>query len=491
MNKIMEKEKQEPIKTGIAFLVAAVSSGSGKTVISCGLMSALQERGMRVGGCKCGPDYIDPMFHREVLGVESENLDLFFCSPPVLKELFQEHVKQADVTVAEGVMGYYDGLFLGSDKASSYDVARVLGLPVILVFSCKGMALSALPQLLGILGFRENNHIAGIVLNRMKETLYPRIKDMLERGLEEAGYDIPIVGYVPEDPAFSLESRHLGLVTPEELGQIKEQLLQAGRILSQTIDMDRLLAIISRACTPCHLSGEINRHIEYGKGRTAGSHRPVRIGVARDKAFCFYYKDNLEFLVKAGCELVEFSPLKDRELPGDIQGLLLGGGYPELYLAELEANLPLRQAVKRALSKGLPCLAECGGFMYLHEELLDASGRLWQMAGAVAGRVFPVGRLVRFGYMELEGLKDGGFLPAGERIKGHEFHYWDSTNQGEDCLAVKPDGKRSWKSVHMNDTLFAGYPHVHFLSNENFALGFVEAARKFRNIRVVPQPRVH
>lgn len=469
-----------------SFMIAAASSGSGKTVISCGLMSALKQKGMKVAACKCGPDYIDPMFHREVLGIASENLDLFFCEPQVMRSLFHEHAEQADITVIEGVMGYYDGMALDSEKGSSYDVARTLKAPVILVVPCKGMALSVLPVILGILGFRKDSNISGILLNRVSEMLYPRMKQMIETGLAQAGYPIPVIGYVPENPVFGLESRHLGLVTPKEIGEIRERLAEAGSILSRTVELDRLLEIAAQFSGGLQEVWYSDKTAFRPVGETAArgkktEEHPVRIAVARDEAFCFYYKDNLEFLEKGGCELVEFSPLRDSALPDDIQGLILGGGYPELYTEQLERNASMRGSVKRALTGGLPCLAECGGFMYLHEEMEDDRGNTRRMAGVISGKAVRKDRLVRFGYIELEAQKDGVYLEKGEKVKGHEFHYWDSTDNGKDCLAVKTDKKRKWECIHMEGTLFAGFPHIHFYSNQAFAGRFIEECKKRRH----------
>lgn len=454
------------------FMVAAASSGSGKTVISCGLMSALKQTGRNVAACKCGPDYIDPMFHREVLEIDSENLDLFFCQPQILKSLFREHAKNADITVIEGVMGYYDGMSLESDRASSYDVARTLQMPVILVVPCKGMALSVLAVIQGIVGFRKDSNIRGILLNRVSGMLYPKMKQMIEDGLQKMGYDIPVIGYVPEDPVFQLESRHLGLVTPQEIGSIKARLEEAGKILSETVELDTLLLLASK------FAPDFQKETAFEQEETkAGTECSPRIAIARDEAFCFYYKDNLRFLEQAGCELVEFSPLRDAELPENIQGVIFGGGYPELHTEELEANVTMRESVYFAIKNGLPCLAECGGFMYLHDEMEDEQGNFRTMAGVIEGKAFRTKRLVRFGYIELEGQKDGAFLKQGEQVKGHEFHYWDSTDSGSDCLAVKPDRKRSWECIHMKDSLFAGYPHIHFYSNPTFAQRFIERCR--------------
>lgn len=466
-----------------SFMIAAASSGSGKTVISCGLMAAFRQHGLKVAACKCGPDYIDPMFHREVLGIDSENLDLFFYGKEILEELFERHAENADITMIEGVMGYYDGMALASEKASSYDVARTLKTPVILVVPCKGAALSVLPVIQGMIGFKEDSNVCGILLNRVSSMLYPKMKQMIEEGLAQAGYTVPVIGYVPEHPVFGLESRHLGLVTPQEINRIQEQLEDAGRLLSETVELDTLLSIAACSKAAENREGFSQKNPKDNGDAEEGilqGKRTVRIAVAQDEAFCFYYKDNLQFLQSEGCELVEFSPLHDNFLPEDIQGMILGGGYPELYTKELERNVSMRSSIKEAVLGGLPCLAECGGFMYLHEEMEDDKGIFRQMADVFPGKAFRTGKLVRFGYIEIEAQKEGAFLKKGEKLRGHEFHYWDSTDNGKDCIAVKPDKRRSWKCIHMEGNLFAGYPHIHFYSNPAFARRFILEAKKER-----------
>ena len=319
-----------------SIMIAAASSGSGKTVISCALMSAFAKQGLRVAACKCGPDYIDPMFHREVLGVESENLDLFFCEAEVLKGLYREHTAGADVTITEGVMGYYDGRSLESEKGSSYDVARTLDIPVILVVPCRGMARSVIPTILGMLTFCGDSRIRGILLNRVSGGLYPRMKEMIESELSARGYDIPVAGYVPEDEVFTLKSRHLGLVLPEEIEGLKERLLRLSEILEKTLDINRILALAEEA-------GEFSVSENCLKEKEAYAYkspRPLRIGVAKDEAFCFFYEDNFRLLKSMGAELVWFSPIHDKKLPENLDGLLLYGGYPELYAETLEKTVP-------------------------------------------------------------------------------------------------------------------------------------------------------
>lgn len=476
-------------KKNPGFLLSAISSNSGKTAAACGLMSAIKQMGKRVCACKCGPDYIDPMFHREVLGIDSKNLDLFFSEGEVLKEKYLSHTKDVDITITEGVMGFYDGMALDSVKGSSYDVAKTLGLPVILVINARGAAMTLAAVVKGIAEFHPDSNIRGILLNRVSAMLYPRLKAMLETELERIGHgEIKIVGYMPEDEVFHLESRHLGLVTPKEMENLQEKVRQAGEILAKTVNLELLEEIAGEAAV---WKAEVSEESEK-IGSLKSQNDPVRIAVARDEAFCFYYKDNLELLESLGCELVEFSPLHDEKLPDNISGLILGGGYPELYGKQLSENQSMLTSIRKALiQEKIPCLAECGGFMYLHEEMEDTDGNIWKLVGRIKGRTFPAGKLVRFGYVDLQrnldenrisefkeqmSLADSWFLP-GENIRAHEFHYWDSTDSGSDCLAVKPDGKRSWECMHLEENLVAGYPHLYYPSCKNFAERFVEKCR--------------
>ena len=450
-------------------MIAAAASGSGKTTITCGLLSALKSKGLNVVSGKCGPDYIDPMFHKKVLNVDSQNLDLFFCQPDLLRTLFLNHAANADISVLEGVMGYYDGMGLNTSKASSYELAKELQTPVIPVVQCKGMALSTLAVIKGLVEFRKDSNIKGIILNKVSSKLYPEYKEMIEDGLNEMGHDIKVVGHMPQSDDFFLKSRHLGLVTPEETEDIKSKINSIGEEVSNSIDLDQIIKI-----------GQSAPELKSIKSFPEKKEKTITIGVARDSAFCFYYKDNLNLLEELGCNLIEFSPLKDSTLPQGINGIILGGGYPELHSASLSAN-KIKDEIRNAVTGGMPCLAECGGFMYLHEEMEGADGNKYKMAGVIKGTSVKKDNLVRFGYINLTGATDGAFLKSGEVIRGHEFHYWDSTDSGTDCTAQKPDKKSSWKCVHMNKNLFAGYPHVHFYSNMDFARRFVEQAHDYKN----------
>ena len=469
-------------------LITAISSGSGKTAAACALMAAYQAQNKKVSSCKCGPDYIDPMFHKEVLGVDSKNLDLFFSSEDELRKEYAKHAADAELVITEGVMGYYDGMRLDSVTASSYDVARTLDIPAVLILPCKGAALSLCAVVSGIVSFQKDSNIQGIILNRVSKMLYPRLKKMLEDHLKSEGYDIPVLGYIPQDEAFCLESRHLGLVTPQEICHLKEQMTKAGNIVTETVDLDRLYQIAQgeqKANSP--EKGQIKQNMRNGQSREpfqcdmekykSSDDGKVRVGVAKDAAFCFYYADNLRLLEAAGAELCYFSPMDDGHLPKGIQGLLLGGGYPELYAKELSENLSMRQDIRQAVAQGMPILAECGGFMYLHKTLETREGERYKMVGVVDGECHYTGHLVRFGYVGIT-EKETNFLSEADQIRGHEFHYYDSSDNGRDCIAKKPVGGRSWECVHENQKQFLGFAHLYYPSNPVFVQHFIEECRR-------------
>lgn len=398
-------------------LLAAGASGSGKTLITCGLLQALVNRNLTVASFKCGPDYIDPMFHSRVIGAKSANLDTFFTSPEVTRYLLSENAANCEIAVMEGVMGYYDGVAGTTTQASAYDLASVTDTPVILIVNSKGMSVSLAAYIKGFAEYRKDSHIKGVILNQMSPMLYPRMKELLEK---ETG--LSVLGYVPKVEDCVIESRHLGLVLPDEIPQLRERLQKLAKILEDTLEIDEILKLAADASEVQAAEPRISFHLE----------KTVRIGVAEDEAFCFYYKDNFRLLKSMGAELVTFSPMRDEHLPENLKGLILGGGYPELNARELEANVSMREDIHRALNDGMPCLAECGGFMYLHDEMEAMDGNSYHMAGVISGRAYRTQRLNRFGYVtltqkkEVLGMNDMGGIPA------HEFHYFDSENCGDD-----------------------------------------------------------
>ena len=456
------------------FMIAAPKSGSGKTMITCALLQLLKASGKNVLSYKCGPDYIDPMFHKKVLGVPSKNLDTFFTDEKTTVQLFLDKRADGDFAVLEGVMGLYDGLGGIYEQGSSYHLAKVTQTPIILVVDAKGMGKSVLALIAGFLQYDTQHLIKGVLLNRMSKGYYDIIKPLIEKELS-----VKVVGYFPEQKDIRLESRHLGLVMPDELADIKEQLDELAGRLKKTIDLDMLLDIAVEA-------EEITKTTNTEQMQIQNQNNKVNIAVAMDEAFCFYYEDNLRLLEKCGAKLQYFSPLHDTSLPKDCDAMLLGGGYPELYAKELSENLSMRNSIKTAFKTGLPTVAECGGFMYLHtyihnicEEDADAQNYVFSMTGALDSECHFKGKLVRFGYIELE-EKHSNFLPPNEKIKAHEFHYYDSTDNGADCIATKPATGRSYDCVISHDNYWLGFPHLYYPSNPHFAESLVRKAYEYR-----------
>ena len=464
----MEKSMNTDSRAKMArLLFAAPKSGSGKTMAACGLIEVLKRRGMKVSAVKCGPDYIDPMFHRRVLGVPSGNIDTFFTERETTRYLLRKRMENADFTVMEGVMGYYDGLGGQSDAASTYEVAKVTETPVVLVVDGKGASVSLAAMVRGIVEYRRDSHIQGILLNRVTGAFYPRLKELIER---DCG--IPVAGFLPEMKDLEVPSRHLGLAAPEEMGDFNAWLGRVAAEMERNVDIDMLLAIGTEAPEIGGKAPDVP--VLPGK---------VRIGVARDEAFSFYYTENLELLGRMGAELVEFSPLHDKELPPQLDGLLLGGGYPENYARELEQAGEIREAVRKLCETGIPCLAECGGFLYL-QQALDTAGAVamesHRMAEVLPGRGFPTGRLCRFGYIKIETCSPGILGETGQILKGHEFHYWDSTENGADCTAVKPVGGKSYPCMVHTAHMAAGFPHLYYYSNPNAIFSFLQYCLRYQ-----------
>ena len=442
------------------FMLAAASSNSGKTLITCGILTALMKRGLDVSSFKCGPDYIDPMFHSKVIGTKSRNLDTFFTGPDMTRHLFCRSASR--ISVIEGVMGFYDGN--GSQlSGSSYELSETLEAPVILILNCKGMANTSVALAKGLKEFRKN-HVVGIILNNMSKSIYPTVKEMIEK---EVG--IRVIGHVPKlSEEMTLSSRHLGLVLPDEIPELKRNLDSLASLLEEHIDIDALIEIAD--------SAEDLEHVVPDIPRIDGK---VRIGLADDESFCFTYADNVGLLEDMGAEIVRFSPMRDKCLPKDLDGIILSGGYPELHTKILEDNENMRSDIRRAIGSGMPCIAECGGFMYLNRRMGDPDGNVSDMVGALDGESKKTDRLVRFGYITLTANRDNLLLKKGESIRGHEFHYWDCTENGEGCTATKNSGK-SYECVVTSDRMFAGYPHLYYHSNIDVPYRFLTACKRYR-----------
>lgn len=442
------------------FMISATGSGCGKTTITCGILKALMNKGLKVAAFKSGPDYIDPMFHSKVIGAKSRNLDVFMLGKGTVRFLAAKNACEMDVSVFEGAMGFYDGMGKTAE-ASAYDLARTCDVPVVLVVNGKGAALSIAAQIKGFKEFRQDSHIMGAILNNVNPMSYAYYKEVIEA---ESG--VKLLGYFPVLENCNFESRHLGLVTAEEIGDLQAIVDRLALQAEKSLDLEGLLEIAR---------GTSN--LEYAPQNVEALGK-VKLALAQDKAFCFYYQDALDLLGELGAELVPFSPIADKHLP-ECDGLILGGGYPELYAKQLAENTSLLSEIKTALVNGLPCFAECGGFMYLLECYVTESAT-YNWVGAVQGETFMTKKLNRFGYVELTAQEDNVLCKAGESINGHEFHYSDSTNNGAGFLARKASGKGEWSCANVSATLYAGYPHIHLWGNPDFARNFVEACLAYK-----------
>ncbi len=435
-------------------IFTGTGSGCGKTTVVCAILAAMKKAGYKPASFKCGPDYIDPMFHTKVLGINSKNLDLFMCGLNAVSYLLAEGSADSDISIIEGVMGMYDGIGT-TGEASSNQLSLQTGTPAILIVNCSGVSTSAAATALGFLDFDDNN-IQGIILNKISAGYYPTLKAYIE---EKTG--VRVYGFLPKEARADLESRHLGLVIADEVKNLNEKLDLLAEHATANIELDALYELAQTADPLFYADYQIEQE------------DTCNIGVAMDNAFCFYYDDNLRLLEKLGARLRYFSPLKDKYLPIGLHGLYFGGGYPELYLEQLSRNKSLMRQIKYAMLNGMPTFAECGGFMYLQQYIESKSGQRHDMVGLLPGGTQMTGSLRDFGYVNLTANVKNVFGEKGESIHAHEFHYSQSEFPGDSFTATRLSGSRR-HCIHASSTMFAGYPHIHLWGNVEFARNFVK-----------------
>ncbi len=440
-------------------MICGTGSGCGKTAVVMALCSVLVRRNLDVKPYKCGPDYIDAMYHSRITKNSAANLDLYFCNKQELVSLMCSSAKNADIAVIEGVMGFYDGIG-NTSQASSYEISEATQTPVILVVNPEGMARSAAALVRGYLSLEENQ-IAGVIFNGIKPGIYSFYKNITEK---ETG--VEVFGYIPHIKDIELESRHLGLMTASEISEFDKKINILAETAAKTLDIEK---IIRTAENTAELSYNMP-DIPCGEKFT--------LAVAKDKAFCFYYSENLELFEKLGADIEYFSPLDDKELPCNADGIYLGGGYPEIYAEKLSSNRDMIDSLRNYIGKDMPVLAECGGFMYLLDEITDKSGRSFKTAGIISGKAFMTDKLCRFGYVDIIADRNSFIAKKGSIIKGHEFHYSDSTANGDGFIIRRPNGKQ-WSGINISDNIIAGYPHMYFYSNISFAETFAEKCRNY------------
>lgn len=463
-----------------SIMISGASSGCGKTTFTCALLKIFEEKGIKTASFKCGPDYIDTMFHSAVTKRPSYNLDTFLMSDEVLCDTFYRHSEDCDMAVIEGVMGYYDGTGDDGFGSSSYEIAVKTDTPVILIVNGGGCSASVLAVMKGFMELVCDSMIAGFIINNVTEMTYRYIKKLAAKYF---GRNM-IAGYIPKLPKECLlSSRHLGLVTAGEIDNIDDIISKTVDIIRPCIDIDMITDMAGSINNP-YMPGDSGSYEKAAAGGgTHSSHSdssdgmPV-IAIARDDAFCFYYQDNLEMLQSLGCTVEYFSPLADEPVPEYASGLIIGGGYPENHLEALAANKITSESVRKCIESGMPCIAECGGFMYLGR-CIDGKN----MTGLLDVESSNTGHLVRFGYVTVTADRDTLLLKKGQSIKAHEFHYYDSSDNGAACTASKTNG-RSWQCIHAENNIFAGYPHMHFASNMGAAEKFVRSCGEYKRLKM-------
>jgi cobyrinic acid a,c-diamide synthase len=461
-------------------LISGASSGCGKTTFTCALLYYLKQMGLRVSAFKCGPDYIDPMFHKVVSGVECVNIDPFFLdeNEADAKKLISDYSKNADIAVIEGVMGLYDGKNENVDY-STYSVAKMTGTPAIVIINAKGMSLTALALAEGIVNYENNCNVAcKILFNNMGSAVYKQVLAEYEKRKQTKPLykNFEIIGHINTIPEeLRLESRHLGLITPDNVHGVREKIAATYEYMKETVDWDRLLELAGlKKSNIENLNGknEISNDKNKNSDIEISDNRPI-IAVARDDAFNFYYEENLRALKKAGAELVYFSPLADEPVPESASGIYIGGGYPESHLGELARNENTKNSIRQRVKLHTPIIAECGGFMYLTRSIDES-----RMCGIIEADCKYTGHLVRFGYVTLTAACDNVIMRKGDTVRGHEFHYYESFfKDGEipksGCTAQNLKGE-TYDCIIANDWMFAGFPHIYFPSCEGLTQRFVD-----------------
>jgi cobyrinic acid a,c-diamide synthase len=455
------------------FVIAGTASGVGKTTITAALLAALRARGLRVQPFKCGPDYIDPAHHTALAGRPSYNLDTWMLPTATNLSIFHQAMLQADIAVVEGVMGLFDGVNGSSEEGSTAEIAKLLGLPVVLVVDASNAARSVAAVVKGFAEFDPQTRLLGVILNGPAGTVHV---DLLREAMVPIA--VPLLGWFPKLPELGLKERHLGLVTAAESTWNSEQIGLLIRAVESHIDLNRLLASCEIAAISPARDEEPHA---IPRKSSAGRNRRVQVGIARDRAFSFYYQSSLDVLRTAGAELVEVSPLSDAALPPSLDGLYLGGGYPEVYAEELAQNLPFLESLRKFAIGGHPIYGECGGLMYLAEDLQTRDGRHHAMASVLPLAVEMLDRLEGFGYTEVRVLETCPIASRGARLRGHSFHYSRVTRAGD--LRRQYRTRRVLAGTEENEGYCAGnvlasYIHVSFAANPEAAAHFTRRCRQ-------------
>ncbi|MMZ47600.1 Cobyrinic acid A,C-diamide synthase [compost metagenome] len=457
-------------------IIAGTGSGAGKTTITIGLMAAFRKKGLVVQGFKCGPDYIDPAYHTAITGRPSRNLDSWMLTEDVVRGVLTRASADADISVIEGVMGLYDGKSPVEDSGSTAEISLLTQTPVVLVVNVHSMARSAAAVVKGFQALNPNVSIIGVIANHAgSEGHGELIRQAVEK---ECG--IPLLGTLVRTPEVRIPERHLGLLPAVERGELEPLFEQLGEMVAQRIDIDRLLALAEAPPIPSNSTFCLFPAAK--KLRTT-----VRIAIAKDAAFNFYYPENLEMLVEAGAECVFFSPLAGESVPDGVDGLYIGGGFPEEFAAELAAAEGSRTSVRRVIESGMPTFAECGGFMYLTNEIITTDGESYPMVGIIPGRTRMQTKRAALGYREAYGLAGNFLLQEGETARGHEFHYSTFETDEELPRAYEVQSRFGKKQEGvLRENVVAGYTHLHFASAPLVVERWISACLAYQEKRMAP-----
>lgn len=447
------------------FVIAGTGSGVGKTTFTIGLMYALKQKGLEVQGFKCGPDYIDPTYHTAVTGRISRNIDSWMLSHETVMDIVSRASRDADVSIIEGVMGFYDGKSPLSDAGSTAEISVITKSPVVLIVNTASMARSVAAIVKGFQTLSNQPNIVAVIANQVGSVgHFELVKAAIEQECE-----VPVIGYLKKGATLSIPSRHLGLIPTIERGELEPFFEQLGTLIAETVDLEQLLEL-----TKAPILNEVGQLFEQQE-KTG-----ITIAVAKDQAFNFYYEENLELLRAKGVELTFFSPLRNEPVPSHADGIYIGGGFPEEYAEQLMSNTIVKQSIFQAIGKGLPTLAECGGYMFLTEAITTSSGERYEMVGVIPGEVVMQNKLAALGYREITGIADNFLIKKDEIAKGHEFHY--SKYVGEHATpAYATKGRFGFKEEgYQQGFLVAGYTHFHFASNPNLIDNWIAACKKVR-----------
>ncbi|MBK3493712.1 cobyrinate a,c-diamide synthase [Viridibacillus sp. YIM B01967] len=448
-------------------VIAGTGSGVGKTTFTIGIMAALQKKGFQVQGFKCGPDYIDPSYHTAVTGRISRNLDSWMFEHETVKELMARASEGADISIIEGVMGFYDGKSPLNDAGSTAEISVITDSPVLLIVNCASMARSVAAIVKGFQTLSSKPNIIGVIANQVGSINHYKI---VQAAIEqECG--IPVLGYLKRENGIDIPSRQLGLIPAIERGELNTFFDQLASLISETVDIDKLYDLAKTSDIPYISSELFDQRPDRG----------VTIAVAKDAAFNFYYEENLELLRAHGASLVFFSPLNGETVPENVDGLYIGGGFPEEFAAQLSTKEAVKNSIRHAVQSGMPTLAECGGFMYLTESITNTAGETYSMAGLIPGTVQMQQKLAALGYREIFGTPNNFLIGDNQLAKGHEFHYSTFTASEEIQPAYETIGRFGKKAEgYLKGNLVAGYTHFHFVSNPAVVEQWINACVGFQ-----------